>query len=324
MDSYYGFQVLLVSRERTVASCKYTGDLPYSHLFSLPFQNWKTIAQLNLKHLADGCRGERLRSGVNMTIAGAPNVGKSSLLNFLSKKPTAIVSDIPGTTRDIVKTDLDIGGYPVNVRDTAGLRKDTSDVVELEGINRARAALDETDLILVVLDAQIVASASNLQTAMINISSYIDSLGVPALRDVMGSRPYSSVRKCIVIVNKMDLIVDKALMQALKLEFGDGLCLISCKTKEGMDEMMQSLSSCLKELCGNPSSENPCFTQPRHRYCLEETCNALARFSSYTDAEVDLAAQEMRNALYSLGKITGHVTIEDILDIIFKEFCIGK
>ncbi|XP_014249731.1 tRNA modification GTPase GTPBP3, mitochondrial [Cimex lectularius] len=279
-------------------------------------------------HLQDGRKGERLRSGVSVTIIGAPNVGKSSLLNILSRQPTAIVSPIPGTTRDLIKTNIDINGYPVNINDTAGLRGFTEDLIEVEGMARAKRAAEQSDLLILVLDGKELLSwlrKDNLTPNADSLYYYIDSLNI--FEDI---KSYLSINKdeivssqnkqVMIIVNKIDLITEEEAALS-KLKF---ICGISCKNKTGLQKLIKGLSKNLESLCGSPNRLSPTFTQARHRFCLQECLDALEKFSNYSISEVDLAAQEIRNALYSLGKITGHVTTEDILEVIFKDFCIGK
>uniref|UniRef100_A0A8C7YER4 GTP binding protein 3, mitochondrial n=1 Tax=Oryzias sinensis TaxID=183150 RepID=A0A8C7YER4_9TELE len=224
------------------------------------------------RHLKDERRGERLRSGVHVVIAGATNAGKSSLLNTLCQRPAAIVSSIAGTTRDVVETGLDIGGFPVLLSDTAGLR-DSTDLIEQEGVRRAR-------------------------------------------------------ERCLLVLNKTDLLPE-AQRQKLERELKgvSGLppvCLISCQTHEGLQDFLSVLQSRVKTLCGDPLSDAPTLTQARHRAHLQQCVAALAQYQKLRDTDLALAAEGVRLALTSLGRITGKLGAEEILDIIFKDFCIGK
>uniref|UniRef100_A0A3Q2R1L4 GTP binding protein 3, mitochondrial n=1 Tax=Fundulus heteroclitus TaxID=8078 RepID=A0A3Q2R1L4_FUNHE len=220
-------------------------------------------AEIN-QHLKDERRGERLRSGVHVVIAGATNAGKSSLLNTLCQRPAAIVSPIAGTTRDVVETALDIGGFPVLLSDTAGLR-DSPDLVEQEGVRRAR-------------------------------------------------------ERCLLVLNKTDLLPEAQREQlSLGLRGTSGLppvCLISCQTSEGLKDFLT--------VCADPLSGAPTLTQARHRAHLQQCAAALAQYWRYRDSDLALAAEGVRLALTGLGRITGRVGAEEILDIIFKDFCIGK
>uniref|UniRef100_M3ZJJ7 GTP binding protein 3, mitochondrial n=1 Tax=Xiphophorus maculatus TaxID=8083 RepID=M3ZJJ7_XIPMA len=246
------------------------------------------------QHLKDERRGERLRSGVHVVIAGATNAGKSSLLNTLCQRPAAIVSPIAGTTRDVVESALDIGGFPVLLSDTAGLR-DSPDLVEQEGVRRARERYREG------------ANQNNFLTIQL-ISVQFKS-----------TQPERN-SMCLLVLNKTDLLPE-AHREKLNLELRrvSGLppvCLISCQTNEGLKDFLT--------VCGDPLSGAPTLTQARHRAHLQQCVAALAQYRWYRDSDLALAAEGVRLALTSLGRITGRVGAEEILDIIFKDFCIGK
>uniref|UniRef100_A0A8C5HRQ8 TrmE-type G domain-containing protein n=1 Tax=Gouania willdenowi TaxID=441366 RepID=A0A8C5HRQ8_GOUWI len=274
----------------------------------------RTVAQLQAEmeqHLKDERRGERLRTGVQVVIAGATNAGKSSLLNTLCQRPAAIVSPIPGTTRDVVDTALDIGGFPVLLSDTAGLR-DSSDLVEREGIRRAVERLEQADLTLMVVDCSHIPA--DVQPAASFLREHLHKL-MPS-------------DQCLLVLNKTDLIADSQREKlAVGLQSVPGLppfCLISCQTHQGLTDFLTALHSRVKTLCGNPLSGSPTLTQARHRTHLQRSVAALAQYQRYRDADLALAAEGVRLALTCLGRITGRVGAEEILDIIFKDFCIGK
>ncbi|XP_071449893.1 tRNA modification GTPase GTPBP3, mitochondrial [Hetaerina americana] len=316
-------------------------------------QNHKAISELleGIKnHLADGRRGERLRSGVKAVIIGEPNVGKSSLLNLLCQRQAAIVSPIPGTTRDIVERPLNIQGFPVLVSDTAGLRTDTQDLIELEGVKRARECVASADLYLLVADA--VEFSRNVLSKKFSVvehlRSYIERLllsdvlfqkgckfkatmegyvkrensHLPNPVDTMGIRD-----NCLLIVNKRDLVEDFNHMDSIIQNFPN-ICFVSCKTNDGVMELMAKLKDQLSSLCANPSQENPTITQSRHRHHLQncvislESC--LNLYEESEDCDVVMMVEHLRQAMRCLGKITGHVSTEEILDVIFSSFCIGK
>nr|XP_019953831.1 PREDICTED: tRNA modification GTPase GTPBP3, mitochondrial isoform X2 [Paralichthys olivaceus] len=269
------------------------------------------------RHLKDERKGERLRSGVQVVIAGATNAGKSSLLNTLCQRPAAIVSPIAGTTRDIVETALDIGGFPVLLSDTAGLR-DSSDLVEREGVRRARERVEQADLTLVVVDCALVATDAQQAAAFLQ----------GHLRSVLPAQEQTDTDRCLLVLNKTDLLpegerqkLDKELRQVSGLP---PVCLISCHTDEGLQDFLTLLDSSVKTLCGDPLSGAPILTQARHRAHLQQCLAALAQYKLYRDTDLALAAEGVRLALTSLGRITGRVGAEEILDIIFKDFCIGK
>nr|CAG8559990.1 1073_t:CDS:2 [Entrophospora candida] len=182
-------------------------------------------------------QGEILRDGIFVTVLGPPNAGKSSFLNYLAQRQAAIVSPIPGTTRDVIEVSLNIGGYPIVIGDTAGLRQ-TDDLIEIEGISRAK-------------------------------------------------------KWCL-----------------------------SCETGEGFKEFLDEFVNLLKTKYDSSTSQVALITQTRHRENLKDCLNFLK--NSLDQCDIVLAAEELRYATNALGKITGHVDIEEILDVIFKQFCIGK
>ncbi|XP_056133560.1 tRNA modification GTPase GTPBP3, mitochondrial isoform X2 [Lampris incognitus] len=268
-------------------------------------------------HLRDERRGERLRSGVHVVIAGATNAGKSSLLNKLCQRPAAIVSPIAGTTRDVVETSLDIGGFPVLLSDTAGLR-DSLDLVEREGVRRARERVQQADLTLLVVDS--AQLPSDAQQVPVSLQEH--------LMDVLPTQEHFNPERYLLVLNKTDLVSEE---QRLRLERElrcfSGLppvCLISCQTSSGLQDFLTVLHSTVKALCGDPLSGAPSLTQARHRAHLQQCVAALNQYRRYRDIDLALAAEGVRLALTSLGRITGRIGAEEILDIIFRDFCIGK
>uniref|UniRef100_A0A3B4AN46 TrmE-type G domain-containing protein n=1 Tax=Periophthalmus magnuspinnatus TaxID=409849 RepID=A0A3B4AN46_9GOBI len=262
-------------------------------------------------HLQDERRGERLRSGVHVVIAGATNAGKSSLLNTLCQRPAAIVSPIAGTTRDVVDTALDIAGFPVVLSDTAGLR-DSADLVEREGVRRARQRVEQADVTLVVVDCAQIP---------------LDQPTVSFLRDhIKTVLPSQDPKQCIVVLNKLDLLTEQR-RQRLRSDLSSwtappSVCCVSCLTEEGLQHFLSQLQ--LRVQCGDPLSGGPSLTQARHRSHLQLCVSALKQFRRYRDSDLALAAEGVRLALTCVGRITGRVGPEEILDIIFKDFCIGK
>ncbi len=234
-------------------------------------------------HLNDEHRGERLRDGCHMVILGAPNVGKSSLLNALARRDAAIVSSQAGTTRDVVEVHLDLGGYPVVLADTAGLRE-SSDIIELEGVRRARARGDQADLKIVLYDC-----AADAQP---------DSESLVLSQDG------------ILVANKADVASQPP---------AQGLA-VSAKTGQGMEALLERLTGEAARLMAG--AEAPGLTRLRHREGLEDCRDALARAIAQADEE--LLAEDVRLAARHLGRITGRVDVEDILDVVFADFCIGK
>jgi tRNA modification GTPase len=236
-------------------------------------------------HLADHRAGQVLRDGCEIVILGEPNVGKSSLFNALVGRDAAIVTALPGTTRDVVEARLDLGGYPVMLADTAGLR-DGEDEVEREGIRRARLRAGDADLALLVLDAR--------------TWPYLP----PALEELTGPRT-------ILVWNKADLVADATAWQS---EF------VSAVSGRGVDALLQRTIARLQDLF--PLGNGPSLTRTRHRAALVDCLAALDRFLA--GQEVEMAAEDLRLAIRALGRITGRVDVEDMLDVLFGAFCIGK
>jgi tRNA modification GTPase len=264
----------------------------------LPEEMWRgvraTMAQLReeiARHLADGHRGERLRDGVAVAILGPPNAGKSSLMNALARREVAITAASAGTTRDVIEVALDLGGYPVLLADTAGLRP-SDDAVEAEGVRRARARAAAADLRVIVLDATRPEEAAA-------VTGLVDETA-------------------LVVANKIDLAAASA-GWADALGAGPALRL-SVRTGEGMAALLARLGAEVARRF-EPGGA-PLITRARHRQALEDCVAALDRFSAA--ALPELAAEDLRAAAQALGRITGRVDVEAVLDIIFREFCLGK
>ena len=252
-----------------------------------------TLAREMAATLEDGGRGERLRTGVQIAIIGPPNAGKSTLLNLLAAREAAIVSPTPGTTRDVVELQLDLDGYPVIVADTAGLRTvdanaDGHAAIEAEGIRRASARAQDADIRVALIDA----SAPD--------TSAIASLVQPG---------------DLVVVNKIDLRpelegkVDKALV-------------VSLTSGTGVPALREALTARVKALCGAGVADAPLITRARHRAALVDCRAAIERAQAAQQPE--LIAEDLRLAARAIGRIAGRVDVEDVLDAIFREFCIGK
>jgi tRNA modification GTPase len=233
------------------------------------------------RHIDDSGRGEALREGLRLAIVGPPNAGKSSLINALARRDIAIVSEIPGTTRDVVGVRLNLGGYPVQVSDTAGLRE-TNDAIEAEGVRRARAEAAASHLTLLLLDG----SAADAK-----IPRY--------------------VRPDLTVWNKSDLA---------SFQKRDGLSL-SLTTGAGFSELLEALKN-LVEMRLESNGESPALTRPRHRHALNEAWVSLQHAGAAKEPE--LFAEDLRLAMRAIGRITGTVDVEEILDSVFRDFCIGK
>ena len=246
------------------------------------------------QHLDDNRRGERLRDGLYIAIIGAPNVGKSSLLNALARRDAAIVAETAGTTRDVVEVHLDLGGFPVIVADTAGLRE-AADGVEREGIRRAEARAAEADIRLALFD--------------ITLWPELDAKTLGLVGD-----------DTVPILNKADLLGPGQGPGAKERVGGQPVVIASAKTGAGMADLLKCVESMVSDridLAGSPA-----LTRARHRDALEQSVDALTRFAGAS--EEALAAEDLRLAARALGRITGRVEVDDILDVIFRDFCIGK
>jgi tRNA modification GTPase len=238
------------------------------------------------RHLADGHRGERLRDGIMVAIVGPPNAGKSSLLNRIARRDAAIVSPIAGTTRDIVEVAIDLAGYPVVLADTAGLR-DSVDLIEQEGLRRARRRAEEADIRLFVFDARHPDEARSA-------AAWATGATIP-------------------VANKIDLL------PPAYHDLPKGALAVSALTGEGVERLLATLGAAVAEGYRNAA---PVLTRARHRAALEDAAGALER--SQAAPLVELRAEDLRLAWRSLGRITGGTDVEDLLDVIFRDFCLGK
>lgn len=243
------------------------------------------------RHLDDH-RGQRLRDGISIAILGPPNAGKSSLLNQLANRDLAIVSARAGTTRDVIEAHLDLAGYPVVLADTAGLR-DAEDDLEDEGVRRALARADGAHIKILVFDGALWPELDR------HTLDQWDENAIP-------------------VVNKFDLGPD--LDRGAPLPGAAKPLGLSAKTGAGIDALLAILADKVMEQCAGDGS--PALSRMRHRLALQECRDALQRFQG--TALVELAAEDLRLAARAMGRITGRVDVEDILDRIFSEFCIGK
>jgi tRNA modification GTPase len=244
--------------------------------------------------LDDGHRGERIREGLSIAIIGPPNAGKSSLLNLLAKRDAAIVSATPGTTRDVIEAHLDIAGYAVTVADTAGLRA-TSDDIEAEGMRRAVARAERAEIKLALFDGAAFPERDATTEALVDVNT-------------------------LRVVSKADLL-DQA--REVELDSGNNLQpthFISVRTGFGLDALMDRLERMIRARFDGLTSG--ALTRVRHRKALQECCDALTRAKGAAASE--LAAEDLRLAARALGRISGRVDVEEILDVVFREFCIGK
>ncbi|MBB5051994.1 tRNA modification GTPase [Afipia massiliensis] len=239
--------------------------------------------------LISSAQSERLREGLTVAIAGPPNAGKSTLLNRLARREAAIVSPHAGTTRDVIEVHLDLDGYPVTLIDTAGVR-DTHDPVEQEGVRRARDRARTSDLVLWLVDAN-------------------DNSALPPKNDDDHAPVW-------IVRNKVDLVGGNG-DGAARAQFD-----ISASRGDGVSELVAALVTYARDYFG--SGEMALVSRARHRTLLRETVSALERAGRSADKGDELLAEELRIGIHSLGRLTGRVDVEDILDVIFREFCIGK
>jgi tRNA modification GTPase len=274
-------------------------------------------------HLQDERKGELVREGVRIAIVGPPNAGKSSLFNLLARKDAAIVSPIAGTTRDVLQVSLDLGGVKCTLQDTAGVRRETSDSLEMEGMKRANSVAKQADLIVAMVDGTEASKGMDI------VNSVLDANGLKA-------------EHVMLVLNKLDLLLmlndddsttATAAAGALPKEsqsFG-GTFQVSCETQAGIDSLLTALTKTVVERTQSDGQdqgqEGALITRARHRQHVEAAAEALGRFcilSQQGTMAVDMAAEELRLAASELGRITGAVDVEDVLDVLFTDFCIGK
>jgi tRNA modification GTPase len=260
------------------------GDVP-AELIAPALAKIKTLLGEITEVLAAQGRSEGLRDGLVVAIAGPPNVGKSTLMNQLARREVAIVSPHAGTTRDVIEVQLDLDGYPVTVIDTAGIRE-TDDPIEQEGVRRARARAAEADLVLWLsdVDGARPAAESDAPTWIVRNKIDLDSMKLPGQRD---------------------------------LTFA-----ISASRGDGLTELIAALVGYAQEFFG--SAEAGLIGRQRQRDLLQQAAASLQRSIEVIGKGEELAAEDLRSAAYALGRLLGQVGVEDILDVIFREFCIGK
>ncbi|MQV99638.1 tRNA uridine-5-carboxymethylaminomethyl(34) synthesis GTPase MnmE [Sinorhizobium medicae] len=250
---------------------------------------WTDIGRLREEideHIARAGVAEIIRDGLKIVIAGEPNAGKSSLLNALAQRDIAIVTEIAGTTRDVLSVDLSLAGFSVKLFDTAGLRE-TDEVVEREGIRRARQVIADADLVLLLSE----------KPSDFRLDEWQPGKSVPVIR----------------VATKVDRP-----MPRWKTSEAD--VFLSTRTGEGMDKLLAMLQAHLPDLAGNTALSMP--SRRRHVDCMRQAGAALVR--SMEARELELQAEQLRQAGDALGRITGRVDVEKLLDVIFSEFCIGK
>jgi len=266
-------------------------DLPKDVVKNIKIES-KNIRDEIQKILNDQKVGERIREGFKVAIIGPPNVGKSSLLNYLSKRDVAIVSEIAGTTRDVIEVHLNIDGYPVIMSDTAGIR-DSKDEIEEKGVKLAFKRAQDADLNIILLEPKST-----------DFTSFLNDL---------------TDEKEIIVVNKSDLVTEKLDDKIKKYN----PIIISIKNEKNLDKLISSIKESLKNKF--ITSEDILITRARHRENLEQCLNHLKNFEEKNEQkDFDKAAEDLRLATRHLGVIVGKVDVEEILGSIFSDFCIGK
>lgn len=241
--------------------------------------------------LADSGRARMIREGVSIAVIGPPNAGKSSLVNALAGEDVAIVSEIAGTTRDVIETRLDLGGVLAVVADTAGLRDETADAIEREGMARARRRSDDANVRLLVLDPLMHVSRETL--AMLREGDFL----VWSKADLPAGTPTPSIPNRVNVMS------------------------VSAKTGEGIPALLDALNETVSH---ETSPDQPALTRARHVVAVEAALHALTRAEANIAHAPELAAEDARLAARALGQITGAVGVEDVLGEIFSSFCIGK
>lgn len=265
-------------------------DIPQDTVFKLEDTVFK-LKEAIQEHLRGDKIGERLREGFRVVIVGPPNAGKSSLLNAVVNREAAIVSNIAGTTRDAVDVHLDLNGYPVMFTDTAGLRE-VEDAIEKKGIEIAYDKIQQADLVICLFDASqdTVHIFDNLQKTF--------------------------KTNMLLVANKSDKLTNEQCSELL----GQGCLLIAAKPREGLEQLLNAIKKQIENRF--TSNSNLLITRTRYREALQEVLDALGMFN--LNKEIELAAEDIRLAARGLGKITGQIEVDDILDKIFGSFCIGK
>jgi tRNA modification GTPase len=284
-DLYEGWRGRLIAAlGRAEAAIDFSDDGVGASEFAAARAQAQEISQEIQRHMDDSGRGESLREGLRLTILGPPNAGKSSLINALARRDIAIVSDTPGTTRDVIEARLDLGGYLLLVADTAGVR-DTKEPIEAEGVRRALAHA-KGGMTLLLLDG---------------------SAGDPC-----AGLPADMPEPDLMVWNKADLFT----------RMREGLS-ISLKTGQGMAELLKMLQQKVQHKL-ETGSEAPPLTRPRHRHALREALAHLQHGLAAPEGQPELLAEDLRLAMRAIGRITGVVDVEELLDFVFRDFCIGK
>ncbi len=285
-DLYEGWRAALIGAlGRAEAAIDFADDGVGVTEFAAARATAKEISQQIQIHTDDVGRGEALREGLRLTVLGPPNAGKSSLVNALARRDVAIVTAVPGTTRDVVEARLDLGGYLLLVADTAGVR-DTDDMIEAEGVRRALAHA-RGGMILLLLDG--------------------------SLADPRAGLPPDLPEPELTVWNKVDLGFQREGL-SVSLKTGEGLAALEAVLLEKVRARLEM----------GLADDAPALTRPRHRAALKEAVAALTHGLAAPASHPELLAEDLRLAMRAIGRITGRVDVEEILDSVFRDFCIGK
>lgn len=271
-------------------------------------------------HLAKAGRGEILREGYRVAIVGAPNAGKSSLLNTLADREVAIVTDVPGTTRDVIEATLDLGGIPVRLSDTAGIRE-TTDRVEAIGVERARAAMEAADLVLALVDPQQgTGPLARLGELLTHVKHPMALAGQDGAVADAPTDPVVPPRQILTIRTKSDTLDPTGAAARLADEGFDFA--ISTRTGEGLEALVAEIGRRATDAAGDPDEAVP--MRVRHRELVGHALELLGQYLAAPQMPAEVAAETLRHAGDRLGALTGRIGVEELLDVIFSEFCIGK
>lgn len=260
--------------------------------------NILTIQDEIIQHIDDSARGRMVRDGFRITLLGEPNAGKSTLLNALAQADVAIVSEEAGTTRDAIEVQLDLGGFPVRLTDTAGVR-DADGAIEQEGVRRALDKARDADLKVVLLRADAWPAVPE------KMRQWID-------------------KTTLVVVTQIDRVPDSTMFHVEHLAGLEPMAVVcvSARSGQGLDQLFDIVGSIVTDRMA--LRETPALTRLRHQQALEEAVAHLSRFQQNAGLDAVLSAEDVRMAMRAIGRITGRVDVEDMLDIVFSDFCIGK